>query len=324
MSRPETSPTAADPLPEGVAVGLTCPTCGYDLHGLTTPRCPECGLAFRWDDLIEARRAGPPWLFERAARRRAWAFVQTYARTGLPWYFWRRVTRENPVRLGRLVLYWLLVSLPLVWVALATTPALVVIFGRRSLAVRAQYVVLRQLPASRPIPTQAQIDAMFPAPWTAAFVRQAEATVAQEVGAARVAAAAVPILWPWLTAAALLACRRALRRAGVGPADVVRTAVYGCDFGLIAITVAGALYSVRDLPVVEDLLAPAFGSGRAGKDAALLALMILATAAVATVRLAIAAGLYLQLARPVRTVAVVQAIVTAATVLVLFPLLRPR
>ena len=29
-----------------------CPTCGYNLRMLREPRCPECGLVFRWQDLL--------------------------------------------------------------------------------------------------------------------------------------------------------------------------------------------------------------------------------------------------------------------------------
>jgi len=37
-------------------VELDCPRCGYNLKMLTRPRCPECGLQFRWDELIEAEK----------------------------------------------------------------------------------------------------------------------------------------------------------------------------------------------------------------------------------------------------------------------------
>jgi hypothetical protein len=36
---------------------LVCPTCGYNLTGLQTPRCPECGTQFTLDQLI----AQQPW-----------------------------------------------------------------------------------------------------------------------------------------------------------------------------------------------------------------------------------------------------------------------
>ena len=328
MTRPETSPIAADP-----PLGLTCPTCGYDLNGLTTPRCPECGLAFQWADLIESRRAGPRWLFERAAR--PWAFLQTYARTGLPWHFWRRVTRENPVRLGRLVLYWFLVSLPLISIAGGTSLGLLVGLVETDLANRRRLTTaLQRSTPQRPayadfsrttVLTAAVIDADYPVPWSPAFARRAAGELAREIGGPRVAAAAVPGLWPWLTAATLLlAFRSSLRRAGVSAADVVRASVYGCDFGLLAIAVAGTFYSVRDLgTVANDGLNALFRADLFGRDAPLLGLMIVATSALATARMTFAAGRYLRLGQPLRTVLAAQAIVVAAVVAVLV-LILPR
>lgn len=31
---------------------ITCPTCGYNLTGLTESRCPECGSKFTLDELL--------------------------------------------------------------------------------------------------------------------------------------------------------------------------------------------------------------------------------------------------------------------------------
>ncbi|MFQ5489600.1 MAG: hypothetical protein ACE5GE_02660 [Phycisphaerae bacterium] len=31
---------------------LKCPGCGYDLHGLDVPRCPECGTRFTLGELL--------------------------------------------------------------------------------------------------------------------------------------------------------------------------------------------------------------------------------------------------------------------------------
>jgi hypothetical protein len=46
---------------------LVCPTCGYNLTGLSEPRCPECGSRFTLDELLRAQpgRAGAE--IERAA-----------------------------------------------------------------------------------------------------------------------------------------------------------------------------------------------------------------------------------------------------------------
>ncbi len=36
---------------------LTCPTCGYNLTGLQSTRCPECGTQFSLDELISRQKA---------------------------------------------------------------------------------------------------------------------------------------------------------------------------------------------------------------------------------------------------------------------------
>lgn len=35
--------------------GIPCPTCGYDMTGLKSTRCPECGSEFTLDELIAAQ-----------------------------------------------------------------------------------------------------------------------------------------------------------------------------------------------------------------------------------------------------------------------------
>lgn len=42
-------------------LAAACLSCGYALRGLATPRCPECGRAFDWDD---------PWTMRLPRRRR--------------------------------------------------------------------------------------------------------------------------------------------------------------------------------------------------------------------------------------------------------------
>ena len=32
---------------------ICCPLCGYNLRGLSEPRCPECGHRFEWHTLID-------------------------------------------------------------------------------------------------------------------------------------------------------------------------------------------------------------------------------------------------------------------------------
>jgi len=41
----------------GGTQALVCPTCGYNLTGLTEPRCPECGTRFTLDQLFASQPA---------------------------------------------------------------------------------------------------------------------------------------------------------------------------------------------------------------------------------------------------------------------------
>lgn len=55
------SPTErADRLGASGREGVVCPTCGYNLTGLSEPRCPECGSKFTLDQLLASQpsRAG--------------------------------------------------------------------------------------------------------------------------------------------------------------------------------------------------------------------------------------------------------------------------
>ena len=57
-------------LPAAIDNDLYCPHCGYNLRGLTSGRCPECGNAF---DLAAMSRSQIPWLHRaEVGRMRAW------------------------------------------------------------------------------------------------------------------------------------------------------------------------------------------------------------------------------------------------------------
>ena len=56
--------------PRGAAVELFCPECGYNLSGIDSPRCPECGTAIDRSTLAEAQI---PWAHRgKIGRRRAY------------------------------------------------------------------------------------------------------------------------------------------------------------------------------------------------------------------------------------------------------------
>lgn len=92
---------------------LFCPRCGYNLRGLERGLCPECGLTFEWDDILDPRRRAHPYLYEHHdGKRRLRRFIKTSLRGLWPWSFWRGVTleqRSEPRRLAAfMVLSWIL------------------------------------------------------------------------------------------------------------------------------------------------------------------------------------------------------------------------
>jgi len=108
-----------------------CPKCGYDQSGEIATwesvcpvegRCPECGLEFAWADVFDPSRVELNWNVEHA--RTVWQMLSrtpgTLLRLMIPFYYWRSVGVDTPVRLRALsqwiLLMWvgvhLLVSIP--------------------------------------------------------------------------------------------------------------------------------------------------------------------------------------------------------------------
>ena len=68
--RPRPPQETASPLRAGNDEDIYCPHCGYNLRGLTSGRCPECGNVC---DLATMSRSLIPWLHRAEVRRvRAW------------------------------------------------------------------------------------------------------------------------------------------------------------------------------------------------------------------------------------------------------------
>ena len=134
-----TDPGADPPLPTGVPPDwnpprdVNCPTCQFNLRMLRTPRCPECGLTFRWQALLDVacpRCAEPlgtvdgdncpscaltlngPRLFDGASLldRRYFEYsdhplraaFRTWVAALNPWRFWAGVPLESPPAENRL------------------------------------------------------------------------------------------------------------------------------------------------------------------------------------------------------------------------------
>ena len=107
----ESSAGAAVPDWSTLDIELHCPRCDYNLKMLTSPRCPECGLTFEWDELIRATRneLHVP-IFEYQWRTRpVQSFFETILRCMFPWTLWRRIPLAGPVRSGVLLVFVLFV-----------------------------------------------------------------------------------------------------------------------------------------------------------------------------------------------------------------------
>lgn len=84
---------------------IGCPLCDYNLRGLQEPRCPECGHAFNWRDLLDPRRRVHPYLFEHHPERNLWSFGRTLFGGLRPGSFWETLHPMQPSSPWRLVLY---------------------------------------------------------------------------------------------------------------------------------------------------------------------------------------------------------------------------
>lgn len=91
----------------------TCPRCAYDLSGASEVRggndqgvCSECGLEFKWRDVLDPERAVPRWFVEKAHARIYRTLPGTTLRACLtPWRFWRSVKMHFPMRPVRMIAF---------------------------------------------------------------------------------------------------------------------------------------------------------------------------------------------------------------------------
>ncbi len=300
--------------------GLHCPLCGYDLRGLVDPRCPECGFAFTWAELAAADRDRHAWLFEHGRGRNLRTFAATYVRSAFPRRFWRRVTPANPVRLGRLLLYWAVTNVALLAVIFSSVPGIAIRWARYDSDGRASNAAnaARVRSAGRPpgfyltVFQPSYLDQAYPRPWTTGFARQVWGEIDRAGVGPAAAAAAVGLAWPWLSLASLMIFRWSMRRAKVGTGHVLRVVIYGCDSALLLLVVLGGYYGLREWPAVDEWLSGQVRPALLTTASWPAILAVVTCGAAATYRLAVAYARYLRFDRPVLTVVASQAIVLAA------------
>jgi hypothetical protein len=106
----------------------SCPRCGYDLSGDVASwngdesylcpmegRCSECGLEFEWADIFNPFRRRVAGFIEHEERGLYWAAWRTWLLAMRPKRFWTVVKIEFEPRVGRMLL-WLVMLVMSLWV----------------------------------------------------------------------------------------------------------------------------------------------------------------------------------------------------------------
>jgi hypothetical protein len=235
---------------------IHCPLCEYNLRGLTEPRCPECGFAFDWNELLNSELHRHPYLFEHQTKRKLRSFWKTYWRNALPGRFWREVSPVQTVFPGRLLIYWLIANSFALMLLIVPLVLSAVDTARSNAASRALWTPLVggvNYTYSGPSPSwnlqpsgtrfrrsavagisAAQLNKNFPPTLSLEFVRQVWNSSPWD-GTFGLAILLL-VLWPWLTLLSLLFCFQiSMKRAKIKDSHILRCVIYGCDFGFLAI-----------------------------------------------------------------------------------------
>jgi hypothetical protein len=259
---------------------LLCPLCKYNLRHLTTPRCPECGFAFSWRELLDAEANRHKYVFEHGRGQNIRTFWRTYWRTCQPRRFWTDLSPAQPVILFRLMLYWVMTagiaavcfSGPKVNQIIAKT--------RQSVEFRAVLSPMAGHPGyfvdrAGDSYSQRDVDAENPLPWQGLFWNDIFSAGrsyfyegVSDPGQVAFYWAVIFLAWPWLTLLGLLVFRMSMRQAKILRIHLLRTVIYSCDFGfvlgiaLMACTVIGLQISDGWVALAGAMLCAAFTTYR--------------------------------------------------------------
>jgi hypothetical protein len=243
---------AEHPIPTAEGQEILCPLCEYDLRGQIEPRCPECGYRFNWEELRNPSRRTHPYIFEQHPRRNIWSFWKTVVGGLRPRRFWSTLLPTQPVRLVRLLHYFLIIALlcapvhlqqiVMQWAGeraniIAQRPAFTSFLKSPSGA-----ATLKRYPGKT---VQQVVDIAMPVPTIWDITRWRSRMTAPVL-----ASLATVLLWPWATIATMMIFRISMRRARVRPIHVVRCVIYCADVLLwahLALAIVMAL-SIVGLP----------------------------------------------------------------------------
>jgi hypothetical protein len=282
---------------------LACPLCGYNLRGLIEPRCPECGFAFKWDELLDATRHRHPYLFEHGSGRNFVTFWKTFWHTAWPGKFWSVLIPTMPVKSRRLIIYWIVSTAISLAVQLAPSISIAIDVAVANHASRAAYLRPGWVGSRFNIIPASGLSQLYPLPWNWGFAGEVWDEISGHLGYGKGSCLALVgitavLLWPWASMVTLLIFQASMRKAKVKSVHVLRTVVYSCDFGVSVLLAAGFM-------VVSDF---AVNVGES------MLLLLALCAAVSAYRMSRAFRLYLRVHLPAATVIASQLIVLLAFV----------
>lgn len=108
---PSATEAYAAPAWDSITDEIGCPMCEYNLRGLHEPRCPECGYRFAWPEVLDPARRKHRYIFEHHPESNVGSFFRTLT-AGWRRDFWSELNPAQRVYPRRLVLYWVLTSIP--------------------------------------------------------------------------------------------------------------------------------------------------------------------------------------------------------------------
>lgn len=201
---------------------IQCPLCEYNLRGLAEARCPECGFAFAWPEVIDPARRIHRFLFEHHPERNVWSFCRTFVAGMRPVRFWRSLHPAQFVSLRRLLAYWA------VWTLLCLVAVGAFMAVETANTVRSNGIKRAWFERYGKIVDYSSFDRAYPiAPLAVAINVVTEASFI-------LACSVLLIVWPWLSMLGLLAPFQTRARAKIRTGQIVRCAVYSFDTTMFA------------------------------------------------------------------------------------------
>ena len=281
-SSPPAQPTVAAPDWTTIERETLCPLCEYNLRGLGEPRCPECGYAFRWDELLDPAKQKHPYLFEHHPRRNVVSLVRTLLGGLRPRRFWRTLNPAMPSRPRRLALYVILTTALLVVAPLALFASETFEILYDNLEVRAYLKPLLSNPnnvnTKQVVQQYGSVDAYLAqeVPWWPTPRVVARAYRSTNIRWSHIHTVFAVLAWPWLTFASLMIFQWSMRRAKVKQGHVARCVVYSFDWGFWLVPLVLVFLSDRfarellglgpdrAVPILASVVFAVYGSYRLG------------------------------------------------------------